>query len=101
MGILLRYACLLGLGGASLFTFVSASAVTGQRLAATSGHAMQNPIDSSFMVLAVIGVIGLLSVVNFVLRKFPSLVKNWFERRKGSITTMLLASVIWMVFLVT
>jgi hypothetical protein len=53
------------------------------------------------MVLAVIGVIGLLSVVNFVLRKFPSLVKNWFERRKGSITTMLLASVIWMVFLVT
>jgi hypothetical protein len=101
MGILLRYACLLGLGGASLFTFVSASAVTGQRLAATSGYAVQNPLDSSFMVLAVIGVIGLLSVLNFVLRRFPSLVKNWYERRKGSISTLILAGMICMVFLVT
>ncbi len=101
MGILLRYACLLCLGGASLFTFVSASAVTGQRLAASSGYAVQNPADSGFLVLAVIGVLGFLSVVNFALRRFPSLVKDWYERRKGSIATLMMVAVIFMVFLVT
>jgi hypothetical protein len=101
MGILLRYACLLCLGGASLFTFVSASAVTGQRLAATSGYAVQNPADSSFLVLAVIGILGFLSVLNFTLRRFPTLVKDWYERRKGSIATLMMAGVICMVFLVT
>ena len=101
MGILLRYACLLCLGGASLFTFVSASAVTGQRLAATGGYAVQNPADSGFLVLAVIGVLGFLSVVNFVLRRFPSLVKDWYERRKGSIATLMMVAVIFMVSLVT
>ncbi len=101
MGILLRYACLLCLGGASLFTFVSASAVTGQRLAATSGYAVQNPADSSFLVLAVIGALGFLSVVNFALRRFPSLVKDWYERRKGSLATLMMVGVICIVFLVT
>jgi flagellar biogenesis protein FliO len=101
MGILLRYACLLCLGGASLFTFVSAGAVTGQRLAATGGYAVENPADSAFMVLAIIGVLGFLSVVNFVLRKFPSLVRDWYERRRGSIATLMMAGIICMVFLVT
>jgi len=101
MGILLRYACLLGLGGASLFAFVSASAVTGQRLAATGGYAMANSADSGFLVLAVIGLLGLLSVVNFLVRRFPSLVKDWYERRKGSIATLTMAGVICIVFLVT
>lgn len=101
MGILLRYACLLCLGGASLFTFVSASAVTGQRLAATGGYAVENPADSAFMVLAIIGVLGFLSVVNFVLRKFPSLVRDWYERRSGSIATLMMAGIICIVFLVT
>lgn len=101
MGILLRYAVLLCLGGASLFTFVSASAVTGQRLAATGGYTVENPTDSAFMVLAIIGVLGFLSVANFVLRKFPSLVRDWYERRRGSIATLMMAGIICMVFLVT
>lgn len=101
MGILLRYAFLLGLGLASVFTFVSATAVTGQRLAATSGHAIQNPADSSFLVLALIGVLGFLSVINFALRRFPSLVRDWYERRKGQLATMMMAGVVCIVFLVT
>lgn len=101
MGILLRYAFLLGLGLASVFTFVSATAVTGQRLAATSGHAIQNPADSSFLVLALIGVLGFLSVINFALRRFPSLVRDWYERRKGQLATMMMAGVVCVVFLVT
>lgn len=101
MGILLRYAFLLCLGGASLFMFVNASAVTGQRLAASGGYAVQNTADSGFVVLAVIGVLGLLSVVHFVVRGFPSLVRNWYERRRYSINTIMMGGVICMVFLVT
>lgn len=101
MGILLRYACLLCLGGASLFAFVSASAVTGQRLAAAGGYAVHNPADSSFLVLAVIGALGMLSVMNFALRRFPTLVKEWYERRKGALATLMMAGVICVVFLVT
>lgn len=101
MGIILRYACLLGLGLASIFMFVSATAVTGQRLAATGGYAIQNPSDSSFMVLALIGALGILSVVNFVLRKFPSLMRNWYDRNKGSLATMMMVGVLCVVFMVT
>jgi uncharacterized protein HemY len=100
MGILFRYACLLGLGLASIFTFVSATAVTGQRLAATSGYAVQNPADSSFMVLALIGVLGLLWMLRFVTRGVPSLMRNWYERRKGQLATLMMAGVLCMVFLV-
>lgn len=48
MEILLRYACLVGIGLASLFTFVSATAVTGERLAAAGGYAVQDPADAGF-----------------------------------------------------
>lgn len=101
MGIVLRYAFLLGLGIASVFMFVSATAVTGQRLAATSGYAIQNPADSSFLVLALIGILGFVSVINFVLRRFPSLIRDWYERRRGQLATMMMVGVICLVFLVT
>lgn len=100
MGIVLRYAFLLGLGIASVFMFFSATAVTGQRLAATSGYAMQNPSDSSFLVLALIGFLGFLSVFNFALRRFPALIRDWYERRRGQLATMMMACVICVVFLV-
>jgi len=101
MGILFRYAFLLALGLGSAFTFVSATAVTGQRLAAASGFAVQNSADSSFMVLALIGILGFLSVFNFVLRRFPSLMRDWYERRKGQIATLMMACVVCVVFVVT
>ena len=104
MYILLRYACLLGLGLASVFAFVNASAITGQRLAASGGFAVQDPADSGIMVLAVIGVLGLFFGVKFVVRG-PSDMRNWFERRRyerrrGQIGSLILACVIGMVFLV-
>jgi len=100
MGILFRYACLLGLGLGSIFTFVSATAVTGQRLAASSGYTIQNPSDMTFMVLALIGILGLLSVVKFIISGFPSMMGNWYERHKGQIAALGMASVICVVFLV-
>ena len=104
MSILLRYACLLGLGYAAIYTFVSASAVTGQRLAASGGYVVQDPADSGFMVLAVIGVLGLFSIVNFVVRG-PSRLRDWqerrhYERRRGQLGSLILACVIGVFFLV-
>ena len=104
MSILLRYACLLSLGYAAIITFVNASAVTGQRLAASSGHAIQDPADSVFIVLAVIGVLGFLSIVSFVMRG-PSRYRDWqdrrrYERRRGQLGSLILACLIGVVFLV-
>jgi hypothetical protein len=104
MSILLRYACLLGLGYAAIFTFVSASAVTGQRLASSSGYTIQDPSDSGFIVLAIIGVLGLFSIVSFVVRG-PSRFRDWqdrrrYERRRGHLGSLILACVIGVVFLV-
>jgi len=89
MGILFRYACLLGLGAASIFTFVSASAVTGQRLAANSGYVIQNPGDLPFYVLAAVGVLGLASMLRFVVSGFPQIVRDWRDRNRRSNFAML------------
>jgi len=106
MGILLRYACLLGLGLASVFIFFSATAVTGQRLTASGGYAVQDPVDTGFVVLALIGILGFLSVVKFVVWGFPSMMRDWFEwrryeRRRMRFGPLILACIISMVFLVT
>lgn len=100
MGILFRYACLLALGLVSVFTFVNASAVTGQRLATASGFAVQEPGDSTFIVLAVIGVFGFLWLVHFIFRGLPALVRNWCERRRGQLGTLMIAGALCMIFLI-
>ncbi len=100
MGILFRYAFLLGLGLASIFAFVSATAVTGQRLAASSGYVVQDPADMTFVVLALIGVLGLISVVKFIMSGFPSMMRGWYERHKSQITALTMVGVIGAVFLV-
>jgi uncharacterized protein HemY len=104
MSILLRYVCLLSLGYAAIVTFLSASAVTGQRLAASGGYAVQDPADSGFLVLAVIGLLGLFSIVSFVVRG-PSRFRDWqdrrrYERRRSQYGSLVLACIIGVVFLV-
>ena len=103
MGIVLRYACLLGLGLASIITFLSASAsaVTAQRLAASGGDAVQNPASTGVVILALIGILGLASVVKFIVSGFPSLLRDFHDRNKGRIATLMMAGVICFVFLVT
>ncbi|MDA7948627.1 MAG: hypothetical protein MPJ78_14265 [Hyphomicrobiaceae bacterium] len=82
MGILFRYACLLGIGAASIFMFLSASTVTGQMLASTSGYALQNPGDLPYFVLAAVAVFGFASMMRFVFSGFPQLVREWRDRRR-------------------
>lgn len=101
MGIVLRYACLLGLGLASILTFFNAGAVTGQRLAASGGYVIQDSADMGFVILALIGILGLASVVKFILSGFPSLLRDFYDRNKGQIATLMMTGVICFVFLVT
>ena len=104
MSILFRYACLLGVGYAAIYTFISASALTGQRLASSGGYVVQDPADSGFIVLAVIGVLGFLSIMSFVVRG-PLRYREWqdrrrYERRRNRLGSLILACVIGVVFLV-
>ncbi len=104
MSILLRYVCLLSLGYVAIVTFLSASSVTGQRLAASGGYAVQDPADSGFFVLAFIGLLGLFSIVSFVVRG-PSRFRDWqdrrrYERRRSQYGSLVLACIIGVVFLV-
>ncbi len=89
MYILFRYAFLLCLGLVSIFTFVSASTVTGQMLASTSGYAMQNPGDLPFYVLAAIGLLGFASMARFVVSGVPQMVRDWTDRKRRSNYAML------------
>ena len=89
MSILFRYACLLVLGIASIFMFVSASTVTGQMLASTSGYPLQNPGDLPYLVLAAVGVFGFASMMRFVFSGFPQIVREWRDRRRRNNYTML------------
>ncbi len=104
MSIVLRYACLLGVGYAAIYTFISASALTGQRLAASGGYAVQDPADGGFIVLAIIGALGFFSIMVFVVRS-PLRYREWqnkrrYERRRNQLGSLLLACLIGVVFLV-
>jgi uncharacterized protein HemY len=73
-------------------------------LASSSGYTIQDPSDSGFIVLALIGVLGLFSIVSFVVRG-PSRYREWqdrrrYGRRRGQLGSLLLACVIGVVFLV-
>lgn len=100
MGLLLRYACLLGLGLGSVFLFVNATAATGQKLIAANGYAIHHPEDFGFWVLAGIGILGLLSVFKFLFSGIPGLVRDWYDRHKTELAAMMLAVLICAVFVV-
>ncbi len=89
MYILFRYAFLLALGFVSIVAFVSASTVTGQMLASTSGYPMQNPGDLPFYVLAAVGLLGFVSMARFVVSGVPQIVRDWTDRKRRSNYAML------------
>ncbi len=101
MSVLLRYACLLGLGMVSLFMFVNAGAVTGQMLASTSGYGLQDPDDLPLYILAAVGVLGLMSVVRFVFSGFPQLMRDWYDRNLGNLAMLAMICVLGVVFIIT
>ena len=100
MIIVLRYAFLLALGMASIFAFISATAVTGQMLIAGSGHTVQNPEDMGVWVLAGMAVLTALSLFRFVFSGLPAMAKTWYQNNKDKLFTLIIAGVVCAVFLV-
>ena len=99
MAILLRYACLMGLGLASIFVFVSAGAVTGQMVTARAGAAV-NPHDISIWVLGVITFLGLFSVFRFMFARLPFMLRDWYRDHKDKVATLAMAGFVCFVFVV-
>ncbi|GAB4237483.1 MAG: hypothetical protein Kow0032_23340 [Methyloligellaceae bacterium] len=101
MTVLFRYACLLCLGFASLFVFISAGAVTGQLMLADSqGAAAVNPQDMNVWVLGGIASLGLMSVVRFALGRLPLMIRDWFRDNKDRLATVALACIVGFFFVV-
>ncbi len=100
MVIVLRYAFLLSLGVASIFAFISATALTGQMLIAGSGHSVQNPEDMGVWVMAGMAVLTALSLFRFVFSGLPAMAKSWYRNNKDKLLTIFVAGIVCAVFLV-
>ncbi len=101
MNIVLRYACLLGIGFASLFAFISAGSVTGQMVVANSSEGViVDPQDMAVWVLGAITVLGLWSVFRFMFGSLPLMLRDWYRDHKEKMATLAMAGVVCFVFVV-
>ena len=101
MVIVLRYVCLLALGGASIFAFISATAATGQLLLAESGRTVENPESMGFWIFAVMAGVSLFSVLRFMFSRAPVAVWTWIKDNKDRLATLVLIVLIGGLFVVT
>jgi len=100
MNILLRYACLLGLGFASLFSMISAGTVTGQVVMARSDAALVHQQDMNIWVLGVVTLVSVFSVVRFVFARMPLAIRDCYRDHKDKLATLLMAGIVCFVFVV-
>lgn len=100
MIVMLRYACLLGLGLASLLAFVSAGSVTGQMVMASSETTAMHPQDISTWVLGAIAALGLWSVFRFMFAGLPLLIRDWYRDHKEKMATLAMVGIVCFVFVV-
>jgi hypothetical protein len=98
MAIVLRYACLLGIGLASLFVFLSAGSLAG-RMMAEGGTAAAGPDAMTPWMLGVIAAAGLFSVLRFFIR-MPIALRDWYHANKDRIATLTLVGIVGLVFVV-
>lgn len=99
MNILLRYACLLGLGFASLFYMVSAGAVTGQMMLSSADAGAANPRDLGLWVLGIIVLGSVFSVIR-ACAGVPLRIRDCYRDHKDKLTTLAMAGVVCFVFIV-
>lgn len=98
MTIVLRYACLLGIGLASLFVFLGAGSLAG-RVMANGETAAADPSTMNLWVLGAIAAAGLLSVFRFCFR-MPIAVRDWYRGNKDRIATLAMIGLVGLVFVV-
>jgi hypothetical protein len=100
MVLVLRYVCLLALGGASILAFISATAATGQLLLAENGRAIENPEAMGFWILALMAGVSLFSVFRFMFSRAPVAVWTWIKDNKDRLATLVLIVMIGGLFVV-
>ena len=97
MNIVLRYACLLGLGLASLAAFITAGAVTGQLVISGGEQASVRPHELGVWVLGLVTALSLLSAFRV---RIPFIIRDWIQDRREKLATLAMAGVICFMFVV-
>ena len=100
MVIVVRYAFLLALGLAAIFAFVSATAVTGQMLLASTGAGVGNPSEMSLWVMVAMGGLGLLSLFRFTFARLPSMARDWYRENREQLATIIVLGGVFFAFVV-
>lgn len=100
MNIVFRYACLLGLGLASLLIFINAGSVTGQMMVASGDAALVHPSDVSIWVLGLFAMVSLFSVLRFLFARMPFMLRDWYRDHKEKLATLAMVGIICVVYVV-
>ncbi|MEC9367126.1 MAG: hypothetical protein VX871_00345 [Pseudomonadota bacterium] len=98
MVIVVRYACLLAVGIAAIFAFVSAAAVTGQMLLAGAGSSVQNPGEMSLWVMVCMGGLGLLSLARYTFVRLPTMARDWYRENREQLATIVVLGGVFLAF---
>ncbi len=100
MAIVLRYICLLALGGASIVAFISATTATSQLLLAQSGRTVENPESLAFWMLAAMAFVSMFSVLRFMCSRAPVAIWAWVKDNRNRLATLALIVLIGGLFVV-
>lgn len=99
MNILLRYACLLGIGLAALYYMISAGAVTGQMMLSSSEAGSTNPRELGLWILGMVAFGSTFSVFR-ACAGVPLKIRDCYRDHKDKFTTLVMAGIVGFVFLV-
>ena len=100
MTTVLRYACLLGLGLASLAAFIGAGALTGQMVMTGDGQPAAQPADLGVWVLGAIMVLGFFSLFRFLFSVAPTLLRERFSDYLEKFATVIVVGLVCAAFVV-
>ncbi len=100
MTTVLRYACLLCLGLASLAAFISAGTVTGQMAMVGDGQPAASSTDMGLWVLGAVLVLGFFSLFRFLFSVAPALVRERFSDYMEKFATVAVVALVCLAFVV-
>lgn len=100
MALIVRYACLLALAVGSVYAFLTATTVTGEKLLAEAGHRVDDPGTIGVWIIAAMTAFGLLSVFRFVFARLPAMARDWYANNKERLMTLLLIGLVGGIFLI-
>ena len=100
MVVLLRYACLLGIGLGAILSFFGAVMATGQLLVEDQAIATSGDRDVGIWIMAALTVLGLMSLAKFTFGGIPGLFRGWYQGHRDRLMSLLLIIVMGTFFLI-